>query len=240
MINKSVLEEAGLTENEAQVYLILLNIGEATIYQIADKVKISRPNIYDVVKTLKEKGLVSEMIKKNIKHFKAITPEKLLEIIQRKEKNFLEILPELNTLYKTTEKKPVIEVFQGKEGLMTLMNDMIKTKKQILIFNQMTKKLFKKYISQHYAERFFKEKNNFKIKTRALYSHDEAPIKAKGYTVKKISKENLGNVGYWIYGDRVGIGIWTEEIIIIRIISEDVARIYRKSFELIWKGINAK
>ena len=39
----------GLSSNEAEIYLILLDLGESTVYGISDHSKISRPNIYDII-----------------------------------------------------------------------------------------------------------------------------------------------------------------------------------------------
>ena len=63
MINKEVLKDAGLTANESEIYLNLLKLGEATIYEISEHSKISRPNIYDIVNSLHEKNLASFIIK---------------------------------------------------------------------------------------------------------------------------------------------------------------------------------
>ena len=70
MIDKEILKSIGLTENESQIYLILLKLGEGNISQIANHSKISRPNIYDIIKVLVEKGSVSFIIKKKKKYYK--------------------------------------------------------------------------------------------------------------------------------------------------------------------------
>ena len=235
MINKQIIKDAGLTENESEIYLILLNQGESTIYQIADHTKISRPNIYDIIKTLREKGLVSEIIKESKKHFQATSPEKLLDLLKTKQKNLLEIIPELINKYQNKIKKPIIEISQGAEGLKTIMNDMLKTKKEILIFNQIDERTALKYIPDFYLERYFNEIKKLNIKIKVLYAYNKKPKKRKGYRYKKLSKEQISNVGYWVYGDRVSVGIWTEEPLFIRIIDKEVAKTYRKSIELIWK-----
>ncbi len=236
MRNKQIIKESGLTENESEIYLILINKGESTIYQISDHTKISRPNIYDVIKTLKEKGLVSEIIKENKKHFQAISPEKLLDLLKIKQENLLEIIPELMNKYEGKIRKPTIEVFQGIEGLKSIMNDLLKTKKDILIFNQIEEEKILDYIPDFYLERYFNQTTKNKIKIKVLYSYEKCPKKRKNYQFKKLSDEHLGNVGYWVYGNKVAIGIWTQQPIFIRITDEEVAKTYKKSIELTWKS----
>jgi len=238
MINKEILKGIGLTENESEIYLILLKEGESTIYEIADHSKISRPNIYDIIKKLKEKGLVSSITKKNKKYFKSTTPENLYNILKEKESNLLEILPKLKEIYETSEVKPIIEVYRGVEGLKSLMNDMLKTKKEIWIFNGADKRYVLENIPEFYYERFLREKKKLKIKTNILYSKNIEPIKGPGYKLKKLPEDYFaGKVSYWTYGDRVYIGIWTKELVIIRIISDDVAKVFMNGIKLIWNTI---
>lgn len=237
MINKDILKGIGLTENEAEIYLILLNLGEATVYRIADKSKISRPNIYDTIKKLIEKGSVSQIIKNNKKYFKPIAPDKLLDIIKEKEKNILEILPDLNKIYEETKIEPIIEIFQGNEGLKTIMNDFLKVKKEIWIFNAVDEKYLKNKVPEFFIKRFGNEKKRLNIKTNVLYSKEVKPFKAYGYKFKQLPENILSCVGYWVYGNRVAIGIWLEQPIIIRIISEDVAKTYLQSIKLIWNSL---
>ncbi len=215
-----------------------MKLGEATIYQIADHTKISRPNIYDIIKKLQEKGLTSSITKQKKKYYKAINPEKLIEILKEKESNLLEILPKLKEIYETSEIKPIIEVYQGVEGLKSLMNDMLKTKKEIWIFNGADKKYLLENIPKFYYERFLREKKKLKIKTNILYSAGAEPVKGPGYKLKKLPEEFFaGKVSYWVYGDRIYIGIWTKELVIIRIISDDVAKVFRNGIKLIWNSL---
>ena len=58
-INKKILKQIGLTENEIQVYLTLLKIGSSGVSTIAEHSGLYRPYVYDTLERLQEKGLVS-------------------------------------------------------------------------------------------------------------------------------------------------------------------------------------
>jgi sugar-specific transcriptional regulator TrmB len=60
---KKLLSESGLSKKEIAIYLSVLELGQATILQIADKSKIKRPTIYDLVPMLINKGFVTEIQK---------------------------------------------------------------------------------------------------------------------------------------------------------------------------------
>ncbi len=78
------LERLGLTRNEAEVYVALLSFGEATADEVSRKSGLSRPTVYNVLRSLVDKGLVAEVVKKPLR-FAALPPRKALsELFQRK------------------------------------------------------------------------------------------------------------------------------------------------------------
>ncbi len=168
MVEKSLLRKIGMTDNEAEIYLTLLKMGEALASEIAAGSKISRPHVYDSINRLIEKGLASYVIKNNRKYFRGASPHKLIDYlkdkeldIKRKEKEVTEALPALLRLHKPKKPKPIVEVYEGKEGMKTILNDIIKTCKDnpkaadFVGFGESAKKgetiapyAFKKYIAQ--------------------------------------------------------------------------------------------
>ena len=60
------LKKLGLTDYESKTYLALLEIGEGTSGDIIKKAEIHTGKIYEILESLKNKGLISEVIKNNI------------------------------------------------------------------------------------------------------------------------------------------------------------------------------
>ena len=59
-MDTGLIKQAGLTENEAKVYLSLIELGKSNVGKIADKSRVHRTNVYDSLKSLKKKNLVKE------------------------------------------------------------------------------------------------------------------------------------------------------------------------------------
>src|SRR3990167_2994588 len=95
-MNTEILTKIGLTQRESDAYLALLKLKEALASEISKKTKESRSHLYDTLKSLIEKGLVSYVIKNGKKYFRPAPPEKLLDYIQEKQKLIEESLPELH------------------------------------------------------------------------------------------------------------------------------------------------
>lgn len=234
-MNIKVLEQIGLTKGEVEVYLILLKIGEATASEIAKYTKIARPNVYDYLNKLKEKRLVSFVNKNNKTYYLPSSPERLLEFIDEKRDILQNNLKELLSLYKPKKQKPTIEVYEGAEGLKTVMNDIIKEKKEFVGWGGSDK--IRDYLPDYFIERYINERKKKKIKAKLLYTEGEPQIKINLTKFKSIPKEFTSPSTTVVYSDRVVILIYTPIPVTIVIKSKELSESYKKHFELLWKKV---
>src|ERR1700692_203110 len=96
------LQEIGLNEKEAAVYLALLSVDSSSVLDLAKKTKIKRPTVYVVLETLSKKGLVSETTVGNKTHYQAEPPERLETFVERQKvvleehsKRLIDIIPQI-------------------------------------------------------------------------------------------------------------------------------------------------
>ena len=123
------LKKFGLSEKEGKVYLSCLELGETTASDIAIKSNLPRTLVYDILERLIDLGLVSYNIKTNKKHFISAEPQELLRILKEKEESIKEVLPNLEELQKLKGvKRPKVEIYEGKEGMKTVMNNILRSK----------------------------------------------------------------------------------------------------------------
>jgi len=120
------LRKLGLKEKEVRVYLAGLELGPNPVKKIADETKITRPTVYEIIKTLKDKGLFAEGKQKRKRYFTAQSPERILGIlriqkkeIEEKEREFIRIISTLEAKYSLKESGE-IKTYKGKIGLKTL------------------------------------------------------------------------------------------------------------------------
>ena len=95
-MDAKLLQEIGLTNSEILVYTTLLKTGSIKVGQLIKEVSLHRSRVYEAINRLTDKGLVSYVIKNNVKFFEATDPERLLsyleeqkERLNEKEINFL-------------------------------------------------------------------------------------------------------------------------------------------------------
>ena len=63
------LIKIGLTDAEAKIYLVLLELGSSQAVHITSKSALHRRTVYDAIERLVEKGLVSYIRENNIKKY---------------------------------------------------------------------------------------------------------------------------------------------------------------------------
>ncbi len=131
---KHILEQLGLKDKKADVYLAALELGSATVIEISKKADIKRTTCYDILLDLIKIGLISETSKGKKRLFIGEDPEKILKELENKEKLFSEILPQLKSVYNIKGIKPKIRFYEGKEGLKEVYADTLKYSGEILAF----------------------------------------------------------------------------------------------------------
>ncbi len=237
----NALNKLGLSDRESKVYLSLLEWGESLASDVARKSELNRTTTYDILSNLLEKGLVTYIIKNNTRFYRPTEPEKILQLLQEKEKTYESILPQLLHLYRPRTKNCIVEVFQGKEGIKTIFNDILITGKPWAGYN--TPGTGHKIMDETWTELFHRKRQNKKIELRVIYvKTKDAHIRANEmskmkYTKIKFMKEKYDSpASNWIYGDRVALIFWLREVpFAIRIIDKELADSYRNHFNVIWK-----
>ena len=238
------LEKIGLSRQEAKVYINTLKLGIAKASEIAQKSDIKREASYYILKTLQEKGFISEVIKSGVKYYNAVQPKRILEIIeeekQQKTEFIKEILPDLESLQKIALTRPKIEVYEGLAGLKTVLSLLIQNKNQT-IFGYVPEKIID--LLPIFSLQFRKTRKENKIFIKVITEKSKLTEE-----LKKKDKEELREIKFndsIIKGMDVAVYIQNESIIIIKanekeqlgvyIKEENVAKLQKSIFEEVWK-----
>jgi len=242
-MQEKLLQEIGLTNSEINVYITLLKSGSIKVGELMKQLNLHRSRIYEAINRLTEKGLVSYIIKNNIKFFEATDPERLLSYIEEqkeklneKESNIKKIIPELKKQIPTSIPQAEAHVFYGKEGFKTIRKDVLKQKQDLYLIGAIGKE--DKNL-QYFFPNFNKLRIKEKIKWKILYDTE-----AKGMNITKLGlmetkflpKEYSSPAVINVYADRVVNVLWNGDVpICFMIINKAIADSYRKWFELLWK-----
>ncbi len=231
---QGLLQNLGLEEKEAKVYLELLRQGEATATTLAEKTNLDRTLMYQITRKLIEKGLVSYIIKNNVKYFSAANPQKLLQDLKEKEKQLQKAMPQLIDLKKLKEEETKVEIYRGKEGLKTILKDIIRERKDYVAFGEEGK--FQKILPID-TQQFLKELERNGINESVLVREDYRGkiLKSANSTFRFLPRDYLSPVTTLVYGNKVVDFIWTPPHYAILTTNMEVATSFRNHFEALWK-----
>lgn len=237
---KSALRRLQLSDNEQLVYLSLLSEGQASARTLASRTSITRPSVYDQLKSLRQLGLVHELdiegkahfAAADIKHLQALLDDQIDRLEQSRD--FLTTaLPSLGDTLKTVD--PKVRFFEGSEGVKQLMKDIMWYDNQTLqvIWNsENMSEVFEPTFIKWFDER--RAKRNLTMQT-ILTSGDLSFTQLPGDTVKQASMQNT-EMSSIMYENKVAyISSQTEAFGFI-VESAEYAALQKMQFEMLWKS----
>ncbi len=242
------LGKIGLTGNEIKVYMTMLEIGNATAGTLVKKTKLHRSRVYDSLERLKDKGIITFIVRDYRRYYKAENPERILTYLQEKknelnenEKSAKSIIPELKSFRKPTGKYPEARIYTGLEGIKAIHNDWIRCKGDMLVWGARGE-IFKRV--KYYMMQLEKEMKRTGKKFISLMDYDTINDKGPRDSIKKgltkgryLPEEFVSPAVIFIYEDRVVNVVWKDvrEPVGFMMINKELAKKYRKYFWAMWK-----
>ena len=89
------LQNYGLSEKEARVYLTVLELGTSIASTIARRAELNRVTVYTVLEEMIKKAIILSETINNIKYYTAVHPEALCKNFENKYISIKESLPQL-------------------------------------------------------------------------------------------------------------------------------------------------
>lgn len=240
---REILEELGLSQNEAKIYEALIEIGNSSVPQISVKTGIHKRNIYDTIPRLLKKGLISQIAESKENKYTAVDPAKLSDLIWEKESRLNSILPALSQQFKKTATKEEIYIYKGIEGFKNYLRDILKVGKDVYFIGAKGG-WFDKDL-QTFIQKFLKQADKKKIKYYHIFDSaikKQAPelLATLGKPYKFLPSKYSTTGAIDIFGDHIvtfsGLNVKniTEDITLIVIVNKELANCYRTWFKFIW------
>lgn len=205
------LKELGLDENEIKIYLASLELGPSKSDEIAKKASLIRTTTYSILQKLKQKGIISNILKDNINIFEATEPDKLIELLEEKKQKITNILPKLKEIQNKENTNYNVTYFEGENGIKTIMNDIIAVPNTTIKSFGTVHSFYES--SPYYSKEYFRKKKERNIKSISVSV--DTP---EGRFGKQFDKEHIRDTKYvkgeystagcFIYRDKVALGIY--------------------------------
>ena len=247
METEKIIQQLGLNEREAKIYLATLELGGETIKRIAEKASLERTGTYYLIEGLIEKGLMSRSFRGKRKIYLASEPKKLVGLEEERLKNLKEILPNLEAITNLKKPKPNIRCYEGKEGLRELYEDTLNTLKKLpekdreLLVYAAAESVYALF--PEHTKEFIEKRIRYKIRIRWI-----APDTDFAKTFLKDRKEALRELRIVqqdkfkfetemdIYAGKIALYGLKEDLIGVIIEHPAIAKTQREIFNLAWEA----
>lgn len=238
------LEQIGLTESEAKLYLTSLHIGPASAIQLGRKVNLSRQMIYVLLPPLIEAGLIKQTKIGARQYYEAADPEILIDLMEKSKQTISELVPILKTQQATNAAVPLITVYENPIAMREWYRHMLEnTQKgeEMLIWSSGGAWLeMDEYFYQDFIAKKSEIGNTDKLivkdtpETRAYH----ASIKVPNGEWRFMNEDWGSNAELWIWKDEICYQTLRQNatnLIVIK--SADLAAIERFNFYSIWNRL---
>jgi len=234
----TILQNLGLNEKEANVYLACLELGSATVQEVSDKAGVKRTSVYNFLEDMKARGFITE-----ITHGKRILliaegPHTLLKKADEQKKQLEEMLPEFLSIYNLPGEKPKVKFYQGAEGLKRVYEDTLKEGGPIYLisdYEQMFEAIDAEWMWDYAKRRTEKGIKAFSIakegaRAQKVKVNDVEQLRETRF-VKEVDFETEIN----IYGNKVALLSFRRPYAGVIIEDRAIAMTLRSMWQIIWK-----
>lgn len=236
-MNREILTNIGLTKNESKIYISLIKLKIASVSELSRESNVPRVNTYDVLESLKSKGLVGTIIKANKKYFEPANPHVLNELLEKRKKEILETetsIEKIKNIFELNDTPQEVRIFKGKLGIKTILKEALNSKSEILNFG--SSGMFPSYYPE-YFDLWESQRIKKKIKMRIIASKSmkhKVNLK-KLQLIKFLDIEFKNQTSTFIYDDNIAIFIWSNNPLAISIKDFTFSNSNKNYFEYLWE-----
>lgn len=250
MVLEKFLQDIGLSDKEAKIYLELIKVDTESVLDLSRKTKINRTSIYPLLESLETKGLIGKRKEdKKIRYF-AEPPERLqtylsdLEAKIGEQKQVLkDAIPQIKAVTKEAGQTPVVRYYEGRKGILESLDDIYEigetggTAYYIYPLDVVDELFSAKELKETRAARKSRD-----IKSKSIYSSSKKERKSDP-TAERIhvdDKEFPIKADIGIYRDKVRFATLGDKLSAIYIKNKDIADTLRILFETAFAHLKEK
>jgi sugar-specific transcriptional regulator TrmB len=235
---KEDLIKLGFSNNEAEIYLAMIELGETGAGEIIKKTSLHRNIVYETLDKLVSKKLASKVTRKKVAQFVVTDPDRILEDQKSKLDIASKIVPSLIAKAKV---KQEIVIYEGLEGFQTFSLALIEKMKEnsTLYVLGATGDLWYELMGEK-TKKYFKIKEKRNIKFKMIEYHEskldeEKATKDPSFVIRMMPNNMASPANVLIWDDSIALQTLAEPYSVIEIKNALQAQAYMNYFNLLWE-----
>jgi sugar-specific transcriptional regulator TrmB len=247
---KQKIKLLGLTDKQAEIYLVLLKHGLTSLLELSRRTEINRTTIYRIIEDLTKLNLVEEVLDNRGAKIKAIKPENLQLILTQKEtelttlkNNLPELISDLSAIKDNPSPSTQVVYFRGQSGLKQLLWNVLKAKGESVGYGYAD---WNQSVGLEFAEKLRAERVKRKIFDREIQNSDALEPMASWTKIKNYDQfyqcrflnQKIVEIKHdtYIYNDVFAFfNFYQGEMFGIEIHNAEIAKTQKQIFEVLWK-----
>jgi sugar-specific transcriptional regulator TrmB len=201
---KSELEKVGLSKNQAEIYLMLVNRGALRVQEIAKLSGVARSSVYESIKRLYELGIAEEIIDNNHKKIKPYSIgiikhglDDQVSYIQKLQTDLADLEKNIQIASAATQaNSTTIRYYKGRSGARQIFWNSLRAKSTAYIYSDYGRS---RYVGMKFYESFVAESLRRGIKEKVLMNMDPdtwESIKRFNYTGSPIARTRIEDLRF--------------------------------------------
>ncbi len=244
-LQKNLQNLAGFSEKKAKTYLALLELGESTVADIAQKAELKRTTVYNLLPELRAEGLVSTTKKDGKRRFFVEDPRYIQNHLREKAEMVTTLLPGLQSLHSSGVYKPKISVYEGSGGLRDIYREVVSaTPSGGTILSYIGTADFERVLPQEVLDYYVSERISKKIRNRVITLDSQMARTWQKTALNELREIKIiqaptqsfsGDMK--IFGDKVAFISYKENFMGVVIESKEISLLNKSWFEELWKTL---
>ncbi len=228
----------GVAGKEGEVYLTLIELGEAAPKVIAQKAGIKRPTAYAVLSALEAKGLAQKVVRDTKVFFAPHHPAKLLTDAEVRLRELKETIPQLESMFHSKDPRPRVVMYHGKQALDKAYDEIFLMEGEAVALSNssLVQELFGRTLQK------LTYRTSAKFRTRELLDDSEA---ARLYAARHAGPYRQARImpkefmpfetDIAVCGNISLITSGKKELFTVKIESQEIANAFHAMFEAMWR-----
>lgn len=233
------MQELGIRGKTYSAYMAALELGEASVNQIAVRAELGRTTAYSVLERLEEEGLIRFVTRDEKRLVVPEDPHVLFDKMEKRQRTLTNLMPQLCSLYNSSRTKPEIRFYEGENAVRNVLWDTLTAQSGRLRGVLSTAHLLES-IGRDTMLEYASKRVELGIRLQALRSVSQDrdtlwPDQDEELREVRYAPEHITlNVSTYVYDDKVVMLSSRRENYGLIIQSHDFATLYAAMFDGLW------
>jgi sugar-specific transcriptional regulator TrmB len=236
------LEEVGLSDKEARVYVALLPHKDVGSSKLIQATGLHGQFVYDALEKLEAKGLAKHVVQRGRKKFTAGSPARILSLLEEKRLSAQSIVRQLQERYAGAHEQD-FEVYQGESAFIAHQMEQMRAlpeRSTLDVIAAETEKYMATFEMYGMAEEYERVRTEKKIHVRYIGTEaqrarlESMDKERECWTYKILPGHCVGLMSIEIHPSAVNFVTYGEPILDYTVLNAEIANGYRQFFESLW------